>query len=136
MPRIAGIDLPVRKKLFIALTYIFGIGRTNVEEILKRANVDGQKRVEQLTSEEVSRLQKVIESGYEVEGALRKKVRDSIERLKRIGSYRGIRHVRGLPVRGQRTRTNARTGRGKRRTVGALTKEMAAKLETVATKKV
>lgn len=130
MPRIAGIDLPIRKKVFIALSYIYGLGPTNVQEVLQKANVDGQKRVDALTSEEVSRLQKVIEAGYEVEGNLRKKVRDSIERLKRIGSYRGVRHTRGLPTRGQRTRTNARTNRGKRRTVGALSKEMAAKLET------
>lgn len=134
MPRIAGTDLPIRKKVFIALTYIFGIGRSNVEEVLSRANVDGQKRVEELTPEEVSRLQKVIDASYEVEGNLRKKIRDSVERLKRIGSYRGVRHTRGLPVRGQRTRTNARTGRGRRRTVGAMTKEMAAKLETPAKK--
>lgn len=134
MPRIAGIDLPLRKKVFIALTYVYGVGRTNVEAILKKANVDGHKRVEELTSEEVSRLQKVIEAGYEVEGNLRKKIRDNVERLKRIGAYRGIRHVRGLPTRGQRTRTNARTNRGKRRTVGAMTKEMAAKLETTAKK--
>lgn len=130
MPRIAGIDLPIRKKVFIALTSIYGVGRTNVEEILAKANVDGQKRADDLTPEEVSRLQKVIEANVDVEGNLRKKVRDSVERLKRIGTYRGIRHVRGLPVRGQRTRTNARTNRGKRRTVGAMTKEMAAKLET------
>lgn len=134
MPRIAGVDLPLRKKVFIALTYVFGVGRTNVEEILKKANVDGHKRAEELTSEEVSRLQKVLEAGYEVEGNLRKKIRDNVERLKRIGAYRGVRHVRGLPTRGQRTRTNARTNRGKRRTVGAMTKEMAAKLETPAKK--
>lgn len=130
MPRIAGIDLPVKKKLFIALTYIYGVGPTNVELVLKKANVDGQKRVDTLSPEEVSRLQKVIDTTVEVEGNLRKKIRDHIERLKRIGSYRGTRHVKGLPVRGQRTRTNARTNRGRRRTVGAMTKEMATKLET------
>ncbi len=134
MPRIAGIDLPIHKRMFIALTYIHGVGRANAKLILQKANVDAQKRVEELTPEEISRLQKVIETGYVVEGNLRRSVRDAIERLKRIGSYRGIRHLRGLPVRGQRTRTNARTGRGKRRTVGALTKDMAAKLETQAKK--
>lgn len=130
MPRIAGIDLPIRKKVFIALSYIYGLGPTNVQEVLQKSNVDGQKRVDELSSEEISRLQKVIEAGYEVEGILRKKIRDNVERLKRIGAYRGVRHMRGLPTRGQRTRTNARTNRGKRRTVGALSKEMAAKLET------
>ncbi len=130
MPRIAGIDLPQKKKLSVALTYIYGVGPSNVQDLLKKANVDGEKRVDVLSPEEVSRLQKVIDTTVEVEGNLRKKVRDHIERLKRIGSYRGSRHIKGLPVRGQRTRTNARTNRGRRRTVGAMTKEMAAKLET------
>lgn len=129
MPRIAGVDLPNHKKVFIALTYIYGIGRSNVQSVLAQAKVDGEKRVNDLTSEEIGRLQKVIEATVEVEGSLRQHIRDSIERLKRITSYRGIRHVQQLPVRGQRTRVNARTRRGKRRTVGALTKEMAAKLE-------
>lgn len=129
MPRIAGIDLPVKKKVFIALTSIYGIGQSNVRKVLQQAQVNGDKRVHELTAEEISRLQQVIDR-YEVEGNLRKVIRDSIERLKRVGSYRGSRHIKGLPVRGQRTRTNARTNRGKRRTVGALTKEMAAKLET------
>lgn len=130
MPRIAGIDLPQKKKLFIALTYIYGVGPSVVQDLIKKANVDGDKRVEALTPEEVSRIQKVIDTTIEVEGNLRKKIRDHIERLKRIGSYRGTRHIKALPVRGQRTRTNARTNRGRRRTVGAMTKEMAAKLET------
>lgn len=128
MPRIAGVDLPVKKKVFIALTSIFGIGRSNVQNVLRKANVDGDKRVNELSMEEVSRLQKVIE-GFDVEGSLRKDVRDQIERLKRIGAYRGSRHAATLPVRGQRTRTNARTNRGKRRTVGAMTKEMYQKME-------
>lgn len=130
MPRIAGIDLPIKKKVRIALTYIFGVGPSLVVELIKKANIDGEKRVDALTPEEVSRIQKVIDASLEVEGNLRKKTRDHIERLKRIGTYRGVRHTRGLPVRGQRTRTNARTNRGRRRTVGAMTKEMAAKLET------
>jgi len=129
MPRIAGIDLPNNKKVFIALTYIYGVGRSNVQAILSQSKVDGDKRVNELTPDEVNRLQKVIEASFEVEGNLRQKIRDSIERLKRISSYRGYRHVQMLPSRGQRTRTNARTRRGKRRTVGAMTKEMAAKME-------
>ncbi len=128
MPRIAGVDLPMKKKTWIALTYIFGIGQASATKVLKKANVEGDKRVEDLNPEEVSRLQKVIE-GLDVEGTLRKDRRDNIERLKRIGSYRGSRHQAGLPVRGQRTKTNARTGRGRRKTVGAMTKEMAQKME-------
>lgn len=128
MPRIAGIDLPIKKKTFIALTSIYGIGRSNVLGVLKKAQVDGDKRVEDLTADEVNRLQRVLD-GYDVEGTLRKDVRDQIERLKRIGSYRGMRHRAGLPARGQRTKTNGRTGRGRRRTVGAMTKEMAQKME-------
>jgi small subunit ribosomal protein S13 len=130
MPRIAGVDLPSQKKVFIALTYIYGIGSTTAQDVLAQAKVDGDKRVNELNPDEVNRLQKVIEATVEVEGNLRQKIRDSIERLKRIGSYRGGRHVHMLPARGQRTRTNARTRRGKRRTIGAMTKEMAAKLET------
>lgn len=129
MPRIVGVDLPLRKKVRIGLTAIYGIGRSNVESLLDSARVDGDKRVSELNNDEVSRLQKAIESIVRVEGDLRQAIRDNIERLKRIKAYRGIRHIASLPVRGQRTRTNARTRRGKRRTVGALTKEMAAKLE-------
>lgn len=128
MPRIAGIDLPAKKKLMIALTYIYGIGRSNVQGVLRKANIDGHKRVEELNSDEVSRIQKVLD-GYDVEGALRKDIRDQIERLKRTGSYRGSRHIHMLPARGQRTKTNGRTRRGKRRTVGAMTKEMYQKME-------
>ena len=111
------------------MTYIYGVGRSNVQQVLNQAKVDGDKRVNELTPDEVNRLQKVIEATFEVEGNLRQKIRDSVERLKRISSYRGYRHIQMLPSRGQRTRTNARTRRGKRRTVGAMTKEMAAKLE-------
>ncbi|MCD8484443.1 30S ribosomal protein S13 [Candidatus Woesebacteria bacterium] len=128
MPRIAGVDLPLKKKVWVALTYIYGVGQTTASQILKNANVDGDKRVDDLNPEEVSRLQKVLD-GLDVEGTLRKDVRDNIERLKRIGSYRGSRHSAGLPARGQRTKTNARTGRGRRKTVGAMTKEMAQKME-------
>lgn len=133
MPRIAGVDVPLNKKTRIALTYIFGVGRSNVEEILADSNVDGDKRAKELSGEEVLRIQKVLER-MNVEGTLRRMIRDNIERLKRIGSYRGMRHIAGLPSRGQRTRVNARTRRGRRKTVGAMSKEMAAKLE-VAKKK-
>lgn len=133
MPRIAGVDIPIQKKTRISLTYIYGVGRSNVEEILRDANVDGDKRAKDLTGDEVSRIQKVLER-MNVEGTLRRMIRDNIERLKRIGSYRGSRHQAGLPSRGQRTRTNARTRRGKRKTVGAMSKEVAAKLETAKAK--
>lgn len=133
MPRIAGIDVPIQKKTRIALTYIYGIGRSNVEEVLKDARVDGDKRAKELTGDEISRIQKILEK-MNVEGTLRRMIRDNIDRLKRISSYRGVRHIAGLPVRGQRTRVNARTRRGKRKTVGAMSKEMAAKIETAAKK--
>lgn len=134
MPRIAGVDIPVQKKTRISLTYIFGVGRSNVEEILKEAHVDGDKRAKDLTADEISRIQKIIER-MNVEGNLRRVIRDNIERLKRITSYRGLRHTLGLPSRGQRTRTNARTRRGRRKTVGAMTKEMAAKMDAAKTGK-
>lgn len=128
MPRIAGVDLPIKKKVRIALTYIYGVGPSIANQVLERSKVDGDKRVDELSPDEVSRLAKVVDT-YEVEGNLRKDVRDNVERLKRIMSYRGIRHAHGLPVRGQRTKTNSRTKRGRRQTVGAMTKEMAQKLE-------
>lgn len=128
MPRIAGIDIPEKKRADVALTYIYGIGRTNVNEVLIKAKIDAAKRVNQLTTEEVGRIQKVIES-MKVEGDLRKAISQNIVRLKEIGSYRGMRHAKGLPSRGQRTRTNARTKRGKRVTIGALKKEVLAKVE-------
>lgn len=134
MPRIAGIDIPENKRTEIALTYIFGIGRSNVKSILEAAKVDPDKRAKDLTADEINRLQRAVEK-YPIEGVLRQKIRDDIQNLKRIGSYRGLRHIANLPVRGQRTRVNARTRRGKRRTVGALKKEDAAKLEAAATKK-
>lgn len=126
MPRIAGIDIPDNKRTEIALTYIFGIGRTNVKNILEQANVDANKRAKDLTAEELNRLQRAIEQ-FPIEGTLREIIRDNIQRLKRVGSYRGMRHTANLPARGQRTRVNARTRRGKRRTVGAMKKEDAAK---------
>jgi len=129
MPRIAGIDIPENKRTDFSLRYIYGIGPTNVFSVLSQAKVDGSKRAKELSDEEVARLQKVID-GIRVEGDLRKEVSSNISRLKEIGSYRGTRHAKNLPVRGQRTRTNARTKRGKRVTIGALKKEVAAKLES------
>lgn len=128
MPRIAGIDIPEKKRIDIALTYIYGIGRTNVNEILDKTGVNPAKRTHELTPEEVSKLQKIVES-MKVEGDLRKQISQNITRLKEISSYRGTRHAKGLPSRGQRTRTNARTKRGKRVTIGALKKEILAKVE-------
>ncbi|MBI2611295.1 30S ribosomal protein S13 [Candidatus Gottesmanbacteria bacterium] len=128
MARIAGRDLQETKRVDIALTYIYGIGRSNVVPLLQKSNVEGSKRVKELTEEEIGRIQKALEKDYKVEGDLKTEVTDNIKRLKEIGSYKGIRHSRNLPVRGQRTRSNARTKRGKRMTVGALKKETRAKL--------
>lgn len=126
MPRIAGVDIPNNKRIEISLRSIYGIGPTRANEVLKQTGLNPDKRAKDLTSEEVQALVKAI-SSYQTEGDLRKQVRENIERLRRIGSYRGQRHAAGLPVRGQRTRTNARTKRGKRMTVGALKKEELAK---------
>lgn len=133
MPRLAGIDIPAEKRTEVALTYIFGVGRQNVKRILTEARINPDKRTKDLTSGEVAQLQRAIDK-INTEGELRKKIHEDIERLKRIGSYRGLRHTMGLPVRGQRTRTNARTKRGKRKTVGALKKEMRQQLETSSSK--
>jgi small subunit ribosomal protein S13 len=128
MARIAGIDIPRDKRVVISLTYIHGIGRTTAEKVLKQANVDGDKRVKELSDEEVGRLRQVIDrlaTNKEVliEGDLRRDVAMNIKRLTEIGTYRGLRHRRGLPVRGQRTRTNARGRRGPKRTVGVRRKK-------------
>lgn len=128
MARIAGIDLPDNKRLDIALTYIYGIGRSNVKLVLKQSNVSPLKKVKELTEEEIGKIQKAIEVNFKVEGDLKTEVVENIKRLKDISSLRGLRHTRGLPVRGQRTRSNARTKRGKRKTVGALKKEVRAQL--------
>jgi len=117
LARIAGIDLPKNKKAYIGLTYIYGIGESSALDILKKAKVDPDKKVLDLTEEEVSQIRAVITSDYKVEGALRSEVQQNIKRLMDIGTYRGLRHRRGLPVRGQRTKTNARTRKGKRKTV-------------------
>ena len=117
MARISGIDLPKDKKVEIGLTYIFGIGRASAVEILEKAGIDANLRIRDLTDSDVQKLRGVIEKEYRVEGALRTEVAMNIKRLMDIGSYRGIRHRRGLPVRGQRTHTNARTKKGPRRAI-------------------
>lgn len=117
MARIAGVDLPRDKRVEIALTYIFGIGKTTSQKILKMTGVNPDTRVRDLTEDEVSRLREAIDKNVKVEGDLRREIALNIKRLIEIGCYRGIRHRRGLPVRGQRTKTNARTRKGPRRTV-------------------
>jgi len=117
MARIAGIDIPRNKRGLIALTYIYGIGRTRAKEILLRAQVQPEKRVQEWTDEEANEIRQLVADEYKVEGALRSEVQLNIKRLMDINCYRGIRHKRGLPVRGQRTRTNSRTRKGKRKTV-------------------
>lgn len=129
--RISGINIPDEKRLDIALTYLYGVGRKNSFHILKKAQVDGSKRVKSLSEEEQKRIQNVLES-YKLEGDLGAEVAGNIKRLKEIGTYRGMRHSRNLPVRGQRTRSNARTKRGKRVTIGAIKKEVAQRMGLVA----
>ena len=118
MARIAGVDLPREKRVEIGLTYIFGIGRTTATEILAKAGVDPNIRVRDLSEDDAGKIRKIIESDYSVEGDLRRDVSLNIKRLMEIGCYRGIRHRRGLPVRGQKTKTNARTRKGPKKTVG------------------
>lgn len=127
--RILGINLPDEKRVDIGLTYLYGIGRNNVELVLKKADIDGSKRIKSLSEDEQKRIQKVLET-YKIEGDLRVEVSGNIKRLKEIGAYRGSRHSKNLPSKGQRTRSNARTKRGKRVTIGAIKKELAAKMET------
>lgn len=117
MARVAGIDLPKNKRGYIALTYIYGIGRTSAEEILAKAGVDREKKVYEWNDDEATEIRAVITNEYKVEGQLRSEVQLNIKRLMDIGSYRGIRHRKGLPLRGQRTKCNARTRKGKRKTV-------------------
>ncbi len=114
MARIAGVNLPDNKKAVIALTYIYGIGRTSAQKILEKAGVSPDKKMEELSYDELDRIKKIVENEYKVEGALRMETQENIKRLIRIKCYRGLRHERGLPVRGQRTRTNARTRKGPR----------------------
>lgn len=132
MARIAGIDLPNEKRIDIALTYVYGIGKHVSNKILGKLKIDPAIRAKVLNSEQVNLLQKEIET-MPVEGELKKIVRENIQTMKRIQSYRGLRHSMNLPVRGQRTRTNARTLKGKRKTVGSMTKEAREKMDTPST---
>jgi len=117
MARIAGVDLPKEKRIEIGLTYIFGIGRSSAEKIIAKTGVNPDTRVKDLTEDDLSKLREAIDEGYTVEGDLRREVALDIKRLQEIGCYRGIRHRKGLPVRGQRTKTNARTRKGPKRTI-------------------
>jgi small subunit ribosomal protein S13 len=123
MARISGIDIPREKRVEVSLTYIYGIGLPTSQKILAQANVNGDTRVRDLTEDQVNRLREIIDRRYKVEGDLRREVALNIKRLQEIGSYRGLRHRRNLPVRGQRTKTNARQRRGPRRTVGVRRKK-------------
>jgi small subunit ribosomal protein S13 len=126
MARIVGVDLPENKKVEIGLTYLYGIGRSNVVQLLQKASVDGTKKIKDLTEEEIGKITKALDS-FRVEGDLQQQINQNIKRLEEIGAYRGLRHRRGLPARGQRTRSNARTKRGKRKTIGTVRKDVVAK---------
>jgi small subunit ribosomal protein S13 len=123
LARIAGVDIPRDKRVIVAMTYIYGIGPTTAQRVVTTANVSPDIRVNKLTDEEVARLREVVDKQLKVEGELRREVALNIKRLMEIGTYRGLRHRRGLPVRGQRTRTNARSRRGPKRTVGVRRKK-------------
>ena len=125
MARIAGVDLPNEKRIEIALTYVYGIGRATARKILDTAGVSGSIRVKNLTDEDTGKLRSIIEREYKVEGALRSEMAMNIKRLMDIGAYRGLRHRRGLPVRGQRTKTNARTRKGPKKTAGVMKRTVA-----------
>ena len=127
MARIAGVDLPNDKRIVIGLTYLFGIGNSTARKIIQTTGVNPDTRVKNLTDEETARLRQVIENQFKVEGARRSEVAMSIKRLMDIGAYRGLRHRKNLPARGQRTRTNARTRKGPKKTAGAMRKVVAAK---------
>ena len=127
--RILGVEIPDNERAEIGLTRFFGIGRTNVKKVASMAKIDLNTRIKDLTRDDVSVLMKVLES-FKIEGDLKKEIRENIDRLKAIKSYRGLRHIVSLPVRGQRTKTNARTRKGKKKTVGSLTKEAWAKIES------
>lgn len=129
--RFAGVNIPDEKRVDIALTYLYGIGRSNVLPILKEAKIEPSVRVKNLSEDEQKRITQIL-SAIKVEGDLRSEVSEDIKRLKDSGTYRGLRHIRGLPSRGQRTKSNARTKRGKRMTIGAIKKELAAKMEASA----
>ena len=126
MARIAGVDLPSEKRIEVALTYIYGVGRSSAKRILATAGVSPDVRVKNLSDEDSGRLRNIIEREYKVEGSLRSEMAMNVKRLMDIGAYRGLRHRRGLPVRGQRTRTNARTRKGPKKTAGVMKKPAAA----------
>ena len=128
MPRIVGVDIPGNKKLHIALRYLYGVGPSRSLEICKKVNLDPEMRVTKLTEADIGTINSIVQNDYVVEGDLRRQVAQNIRRLMSIGAYRGLRHKRGLPVRGQRTKTNARTRKGARRTVGAIRDKVARKL--------
>ncbi len=134
MARISGIEIPENKKVIFSLPYLFGVGRSLAVKIVVEAKVDPDRKVKDLSDEEISRLQKAVEK-IPVEGDLRRSIQQNIRRLEEIGTYRGLRHRKGLPARGQRTRSNARTKRGKRVTIGAMKKEVLVKMEQDASKK-
>jgi small subunit ribosomal protein S13 len=127
LARIVGVDLPKQKRAVIGLTYIFGIGNSSAAKILKEAGIDPNKKIQNLTDDEISRIRTIITTNYKTEGSLRGETQMNIKRLMDISCYRGIRHRRGLPVRGQRTRTNSRTRKGKRKTVAGKKKAAAKK---------
>lgn len=132
--RVGGVNIPEQKRVDVALTYIFGIGPSNSLDVLKLANIEPSRRLKDLNEEEIVRIQKMLDT-IKTEGELRAEISANIKRLREVGAYRGIRHMRGLPVRGQRTRSNARTKRGKRVTIGAIRKEVAEKMTAAAAKK-
>ena len=134
MARIAGIEIPTNKKIIFSLPYVYGVGLSLAKDIVKEAKVDPDKRVKDLSEDELTRIQKALEK-FPVEGDLRRMEGQNIRRLEEIGTYRGLRHRKGLPARGQRTRSNARTKRGKRITIGAMKKEVLAKMEQTTVKK-
>ena len=117
MPRIAGVDVPNEKRVEVALTYLYGVGPTMSRRILDEAGLNVDTRARDLSEDELSRISGTIDKGYEIEGQLRRRMQQDVARLKKIGSYRGLRHIKGLPARGQRTRTNARTRKGRKKTV-------------------
>ncbi len=127
MPRIVGIDIPKEKKIYVSLGYIYGLGQTTARRILSQAGINPEVRAKNLTEDEVSRITAIIQKDYRTEGLLKREIGANIKRLMDIQSYRGMRHKRGLPVRGQRTRTNARTRKGPKKTIGAQRKKEAGK---------
>jgi len=129
MARLLGVQIPDNKRIEYALTFLYGIGWSTSDKILSQVKVDKNRQVKDLTETDIKKIIEVIEKNYKIEGDLREEITGDIKRLKEINSYRGLRHIRNLPVKGQRTRSNARTKRGKRKTVGALRKETWAKME-------